>query len=123
MSVYTYIIAMAVVTYLIRAVPLVLFRKKIENRFLSSFLYYVPYACLTALTLPAIFYSTESVISAITGFVVAVILGIREKGLVVVAAAASVCSGENIGVFIGGVNPKSEDKELAISPTWNVKDF
>ena len=44
MSVYTYIIAMAVVTYLIRAVPLVLFRKKIENRFLSSFLYYVPYA-------------------------------------------------------------------------------
>ena len=90
MSVYTYIIAMAVVTYLIRAVPLVLFRKKIENQFLSSFLYYVPYACLTALTLPAIFYSTESVISAIAGFVVAVILGIREKGLVVVAAAACV---------------------------------
>ena len=87
MSVYTYIIAMAVVTYLIRAVPLVLFRKKIENQFLSSFLYYVPYACLTALTLPAIFYSTESVIA---GFVVAVILGIREKGLVVVAAAACV---------------------------------
>ena len=49
-----------------------------------------PYACLTALTLPAIFYSTESVISAIAGFVVAVILGIREKGLVVVAAAACV---------------------------------
>ena len=71
MSVYTYIIAMAVVTYLIRAVPLVLFRKKIENQFLSSFLYYVPYACLTALTLPAIFYSTE-------------------KGLVVVATAACV---------------------------------
>ena len=66
------------------------FRKKIENQFLSSFLYYVPYACLTALTLPAIFYSTESVISAIAGFVVAVILGIREKGLVVVAAAACV---------------------------------
>ena len=95
MSVYTYIIAMAVVTYLIRAVPLVLFRKKIENRFLSSFLYYVPYACLTALTLPAIFYSTESVISAIAGFVVAVICsGCR--------LCDSVCSGENIGVFIGG---------------------
>ncbi len=90
MSIYTYIIAMAVVTYLIRAVPLVLFRKKIQNQFIKSFLYYVPYACLTALTLPAIFYSTESVISAAAGFVVAVILGIREKGLVVVAAAACV---------------------------------
>lgn len=81
---------MAVVTYLIRAVPLVLFRKKIQNQFIKSFLYYVPYACLTALTLPAIFYSTESVISAAAGFAVAVILGIREKGLVVVAAAACV---------------------------------
>lgn len=90
MSIYTYIIAMAVVTYLIRAVPLVLFRKKIQNQFVQSFLYYVPYACLTALTLPAIFYSTESVISAAAGFAVAVILGIREKGLVVVAAAACV---------------------------------
>lgn len=90
MNIYTYIIAMAVVTYLIRAVPLVLFRKKIQNQFIKSFLYYVPYACLTALTLPAIFYSTESVISAAAGFVVAVILGIREKGLVVVAAAACV---------------------------------
>ncbi len=90
MSIYTYIIAMAVVTYLIRAVPLVLFRKKIQNQFIKSFLYYVPYACLTALTLPAIFYSTESVISAAAGFAVAVILGIREKGLVVVAAAACV---------------------------------
>ena len=88
MSVYTYIIAMAVVTYLIRAVPLVLFRKKIENRFLSSFLYYVPYACLTALTLPAIFYSTESVIRAGS------CSGCR--------LCDSVCSGENIGVFIGG---------------------
>lgn len=90
MNIYIYILTMALVTYLIRVVPLVLFRNKIENKFVSSFLYYVPYACLTALTLPAIFYSTESVISAICGFVVAIILGIREKGLVVVAAAACV---------------------------------
>ena len=57
--VYLYIFVMAFVTYLLRAVPLTVFRKKIENRFLCSFLYYVPYACLTALTIPAIFSATE----------------------------------------------------------------
>ena len=59
MNIYIYIITMAVVTYLIRMVPLVAFRKKIENRFVNSFLYYVPYSCLTALTLPSILYSTD----------------------------------------------------------------
>lgn len=44
MNIYIYIITMAVVTYLIRMVPLVAFRKKIENRFVNSFLYYVPYS-------------------------------------------------------------------------------
>ena len=86
MNIYIYIITMAVVTYLIRMVPLVAFRKKIENRFV----YYVPYSCLTALTLPSILYSTESVISAVCGFAVALILGIKQKGLIVVAAAACV---------------------------------
>ena len=57
MNIYIYIITMAVVTYLIRMVPLVAFRKKIENRFVNSFLYYVPYSCLTALTLPSILYT------------------------------------------------------------------
>ena len=65
MNIYVYILTMALVTYLIRVLPLVLFRKKIQNRFVGSFLYYVPYSCLTALTIPAIFYSTESVISAV----------------------------------------------------------
>ena len=86
MNIYIYIITMAVVTYLIRMVPLVAFR----NRFVNSFLYYVPYSCLTALTLPSILYSTESVISAVCGFAVALILGIKQKGLIVVAAAACV---------------------------------
>ena len=84
MNIYIYIITMAVVTYLIRMVPLV------ANRFVNSFLYYVPYSCLTALTLPSILYSTESVISAVCGFAVALILGIKQKGLIVVAAAACV---------------------------------
>ena len=83
MNIYIYIITMAVVTYLIRMVPLVAFRKKIENRFVNSFLYYVPYSCLTALTLPSILYSTESVISAVCGFAVALMLGIKQKGLIV----------------------------------------
>lgn len=90
MNIYVYIFTMAFVTYLIRMLPLVAFRKKIENRFVNSFLYYVPYACLTALTLPSILYSTESIVSAVCGLVVALILGFKKKGLIVVAAAACV---------------------------------
>ena len=50
-----YITVMAFVTYLIRVIPLTFFRKKIENPYIQSFLYYVPYTCLTAMTFPAIF--------------------------------------------------------------------
>jgi branched-subunit amino acid transport protein len=81
---------MAIVTYLLRAIPLTVFRKKIENQFVCSFLYYVPYACLTALTIPAIFTSTESVISAAAGLLIAVVLGLKNKGLFTVAASACV---------------------------------
>ena len=80
--VYLYIFVMAFVTYLLRAVPLTVFRKKIENRFLCSFLYYVPYACLTALTIPAIF--------AVAGLGIAVVLGFRGKSLFTVAASACI---------------------------------
>ena len=52
--IYAYIAVMAVTTYLIRMLPLTLFQKKIRNRYLRSFLYYVPYACLAAMTFPAI---------------------------------------------------------------------
>ena len=86
--VYLYIFVMAFVTYLLRAVPLTVFRKKIENRFLCSFLYYVP--CLTALTIPAIFSATESVISAVAGLGIAVVLGFRGKSLFTVAASACI---------------------------------
>lgn len=90
MNVYVYIFAMALVTYLLRAVPLTIFRRKIENRFVCSFLYYVPYACLTALTIPDIFAATGSVVSAAAGLVIAVILGFKGKGLFPVAAASCV---------------------------------
>ena len=59
-----YIAVMAGVTYLIRMLPLTVFQKKIKNRFIRSFLYYIPYAVLGAMTFPAILYSTGSVYSA-----------------------------------------------------------
>lgn len=89
MSVYLYILTMAVVTYLIRVLPLTVFKKKIKSQFVLSFLYYVPYTCLTAMTVPAIFSSTSSVISASVGFIIAVVLGFVKKGLVTVAVSAS----------------------------------
>ena len=61
MSIYVYIFTMALTTYLIRMLPLTIFRKPIKSRFLKSFLHYVPYACLTAMTFPAILSSTASV--------------------------------------------------------------
>ncbi|MEG0546487.1 MAG: AzlD domain-containing protein [Oscillospiraceae bacterium] len=76
---------MAIVTYLIRMLPLVIFRKKIENKFIKSFLHYIPYAVLAAMTFPAIFTSTGSVYSAISGLLVALLLAFFEKGLVTVA--------------------------------------
>ncbi|MBP7059719.1 MAG: AzlD domain-containing protein [Lachnospiraceae bacterium] len=88
--IYTYIICMCLTTYLIRMLPLVIFQKKIENRFLNSFLYYVPYACLSAMTLPSIFSSTSSIISAIAALAVAVTLSWRQKSLFTVAAFACI---------------------------------
>ena len=83
--IYAYIFVMAGVTYLIRMLPLTLFQKKITNVYICSFLYYVPYACLTAMTFPAILYATDSPISAFAGLVVAVIFALKEKSLVTVA--------------------------------------
>lgn len=90
MNIYIYIITMAVITYLIRVIPLTVFTGKIKSQFLLSFLHYVPYTCLTVMTVPAIFQSTESVISAAAGFAVAIILGYFKKGLVTVAVSATV---------------------------------
>ena len=86
--IYRYIGVMALVTYLIRVIPLTVFRKKIENRYIRSFLYYVPYTCLTAMTFPAILYATASVISALAGVAAAAVFAFRDRSLVMVAAAA-----------------------------------
>lgn len=80
---------MAGVTYSVRAFPLVLFRKKIENRFIQSFLHYIPYAVLGAMTVPAIFHSTADVRSAALGMAVALVLAYCKRSLLTVALAAS----------------------------------
>lgn len=89
-NIYTYIFVMAGVTYLIRMLPLVLLKKKITNRYIKSFLYYVPYACLAAMTFPAVLYSTANIYSAIVGLVVAIVAAYRGKSLLTVALLACV---------------------------------
>ena len=89
MSLAIYILVMAGVTYLIRMIPFTLFRGKIRSRFFRSFLHYIPYAVLTAMTIPAIFYSTGSLPTAIAGTAVALVLAYMGKPLIVVALAAS----------------------------------
>ncbi len=85
---FIYLAIMVISTYLIRAIPFVLVKHQIQNKFIRSFLYYIPYAVLTAMTIPAIFTATESFISAAVGFVVAVLLALKGKSLTVVALAS-----------------------------------
>lgn len=85
-SFFVYLIVMAGVTYLIRMLPFVLIKKKIKNKFILSFLHYIPYTVLSAMTVPAIFYSTADTASAVIGFAAAIILSYFEKGLLQVAA-------------------------------------
>lgn len=89
-SYFIYLVILAGSTYLIRAIPFAAVKGKIENQFVKSFLHYIPYAVLTAMTLPAVLYATNSMISALVGFVVAVIFALRGKSLTTVAIAACV---------------------------------
>ena len=89
MNIYVYIAAMAITTYLIRMLPLTIFRKPIKSRFLRSFLYYVPYACLTAMTFPSSLGGAGSLAAGIAALIVAVVLSYMEKSLIVVALSSS----------------------------------
>lgn len=89
MSIAVYIAVMAGVTYLIRVLPFTLFRREIKSRFLKSFLYYIPYAVLAAMTIPAIFYSTGSVVTAAVGTAVALVMAWFDLPLIAVALAAA----------------------------------
>lgn len=89
MNIYIYIAAMAVTTYLVRMLPLAVFRRPIKSRFLRSFLRYVPYACLAAMTFPAILQDTASLVSGVAALVVAVVLAYFDQSLIVVALCSS----------------------------------
>lgn len=84
----TAVLLMALVTYIPRVLPVAVFRKKIRSRFFCSFLEYVPFAVLGALTFPDIFYSTENFYTAVFGTAAALFLAYKEKSLVVVASGA-----------------------------------
>lgn len=85
-----YLVIMASVTYFLRMIPLVFFRKKIKSRFVSSFLHYIPYAVLTVMTVPAMFFSTSFVSSAIAGALAAITLSLFNRSLITVALGASI---------------------------------
>jgi branched-subunit amino acid transport protein len=84
----TAVLLMAVITYLPRVTPMILVKGRLKSRFLRSFLYYVPYAALGAMTFPAILHSTGSVGSAVVGMVIALVLAYLERGLLEVAIGA-----------------------------------
>ena len=89
-NIYLYIFVMAAATYLIRMVPLVLLRRTLQNQFIRSLLFYVPYVTLAVMTFPAILFATASFWSALAGFVLAVLLALRGKNLIPVALSACV---------------------------------
>ena len=82
------ILVMALVTYIIRMIPFVFFRKKITSTYVKSVLYYIPYAVLSAMTFPYIFYSTGDIYTALIGTVVAVIASVCKRSLLTVALLA-----------------------------------
>ena len=85
---FPYLIVMAAVTYLIRMLPMTLIRRPVRSRFLRSFLSYVPYAVLGAMTVPDIFYATGSLYTALVGLAAALVMAWREKSLLTVALTA-----------------------------------
>ncbi len=88
-SFWIYLAVMAGVTYLIRMLPLILIKNEIKNRFILSFLHYMPYAVLAVMTIPAIFSSTDHLLSGVVGFAVAMLVAYLDKSLTIVALLAS----------------------------------
>ncbi len=97
-----YLLVMAGVTYLVRMIPMVLIKEKIKNKFILSFLHYIPYTVLSVMTVPACFYATDSPITAAVGFIVAVIAAFFERSLIQVAVLScfGVLATEIIMMFI-----------------------
>ncbi len=88
-SVYAYIAVMAAVTYVIRLLPLTVIRREIKNKFIRSFLCYIPYVTLSVMTFPAILTATSNRYASAAGFLAALILAYRRKSLITVALFSS----------------------------------
>ncbi len=89
-NVYIYILIMALVTFAIRVLPLTLIRKKIQNRFLRSLLYYIPYVTLAVMTFPAIMDATRSPVAGAAALLLGVVLAWLGAGLFKVSAACCI---------------------------------
>ena len=87
---WIYLAILAGTTYLVRVIPFVAIKNKIDNKYVQSFLYYIPYAVLTAMTIPAVFYSTDRIQGAVVGTFTAILFALRKRSLTVVAIAACV---------------------------------
>jgi branched-subunit amino acid transport protein len=98
-SVFVAVALMALVTYIPRVLPVTIFRKEIKSVYIKSFLRYVPYAVLGALTFPDIFYSTGNIYTAIVGIATALFLAYKEKSLVIVALG-SIIAAYLTGLFV-----------------------
>ena len=96
MSIVVYIAVMAVTTYLIRVIPFAAVRGKIRSRFINSVLFYIPYAVLSAMTFPAIFFATGNVITSSVGTVIALVMAYFDLPLIAVAL------GSSAGAFLAG---------------------
>ena len=88
---FAYLLVMAGVTYLVRAIPMALIKEKIKNKFILSFLHYIPYTVLSVMTVPACFYATGNILTASVGFIVAIIAAFFERSLIQVALLS--CTG------------------------------
>lgn len=97
---FPYLLVMAGVTYLIRMLPLTVFRKEIKSVFVRSFLHYVPYAVLGAMTFPDVMYSTGSLWTALVGLVVAIVMAWRGRSLLTVAIGACLAVAATQGVMM-----------------------
>lgn len=86
---WIYLLILSGSTYLIRAIPFACVKKTIKNRFIRSFLYYIPYAVLAAMTFPAVIYSTGNIASGVVGLLVGAVFAFLNKSLTVVALCAS----------------------------------
>lgn len=86
-NIYIYILIMAAVSYIIRALPLTLIRKRIKSPFIQSFLYYVPYVTLAVMTFPSIIYATQSPISGAAALIAGMITAWLGAGLFKVAVS------------------------------------